>query len=77
MVCSNRIGSDQIKTLSDYQERDFGIEYGVLIKELKLITRSIWLIDKNGIIQYIELVPETSNEPNYEKALQALKKIRD
>jgi len=68
-------GSDQIKTLSDYQEREFGLKYGVLVKELKLLARSVWLLDKERIIRYVEIVPEMAQEPNYEKALQQLKKI--
>jgi thiol peroxidase len=68
-------GSKQLRTLSDYQERDFGIKYGVLIKELKLLARSVWLIDKGGSIKYKEIVPETTNEPDYDKAFESLKRI--
>lgn len=68
-------GSEQIKTLSDYQDRDFGIKYGVLVKELKLLARSVWLIDRKGVIRYIELVPEMTHEPDYDKALEALKRV--
>ncbi len=68
-------GSDQVKTLSDYQERDFGLKYGLLIKETKLLARSVWLVDKDGVIQYIQIVPEMSHEPDYEDALEALKKV--
>ncbi|MBL7074184.1 thiol peroxidase [candidate division KSB1 bacterium] len=68
-------GSEQIKTLSDYQERDFGLKYGLLVKELKLLARSVWLIDSKGVIRYIELVPEMTHEPDYDKALEALKQV--
>ena len=66
-------GSDRIRTLSDYQEREFGLKYGVLIKELKLLARSVWMIGRDGIIRYIELVDETTDEPDYEAALEALR----
>ncbi|MFN3420932.1 MAG: thiol peroxidase [Armatimonadota bacterium] len=66
---------DRIKVLSDYQERDFGLKYGVLIKELKLLARSVWIVDKDGVIRYKEIVPEVTNEPNYDAAMESLKKI--
>ncbi len=68
-------GSEQVQTLSDYQERDFGNKYGVLIKELKLLARSVWLVDKDGKVVYNEIVPETVEEPNYDAVLEAVKKI--
>lgn len=66
---------DRIKVLSDYQERDFGLKYGVLIKELKLLARSVWIIDKDGVIRYKQIVPEVTNEPDYDAAMAALKEI--
>lgn len=68
-------GSDKIKTLSDYQDWNFGLQYGLLIKETRLLARSVWIIDKKGVIQYIQMVPELPTEPNYEDAFQALKKV--
>ncbi|MCS7187382.1 MAG: thiol peroxidase [Armatimonadetes bacterium] len=66
---------DRIKVLSDYQDRDFGLKYGVLIKELKLLARSVWIVDKDGIIRYKQIVPEVTNEPDYDAAMAALKEI--
>lgn len=68
-------GVDKVITLSDYKERSFGKEYGVLIKELKLLARCIFVLDREGIIQYIQLVSEVSLEPNYEAVLDAAKKL--
>ncbi len=68
-------GVDKVVTLSDYKERSFGKEYGVLIKELKLLARCIFVLDKEGIIQYIQLVSEVSREPDYEAVLDAVKKL--
>lgn len=65
-------GVKNLETLSDYRERSFGLAYGVLIKELKLLARAVFVI-KNGQIAYLELVPEITNEPNYQAALQAAK----
>lgn len=62
-------------TLSDHRDVDFGMKYGVLIKELRLLSRTTFVIDKEGIIRYIEILPEIKSEPNYEKALEELKKV--
>ncbi|KWT91570.1 thiol peroxidase [Candidatus Magnetominusculus xianensis] len=66
-------GIDKVKTLSDYKDAEFGMAYGLLIKELRLLTRAIVIIDKSGTIKYVEVVPEVTNQPNYDKALAALK----
>jgi thiol peroxidase len=66
---------DYLTSLSDYQDRSFGQAYGVLIDELKLLSRSIFVVGKDGKIAYCEYVPEVTSEPNYEKALAALKAL--
>ena len=68
-------GIDKVKALSDHRDASFGNGYGVLISELRLLARSIFIIDKEDVIRYIEIVPELTKEPDYEKALGALKKI--
>jgi thiol peroxidase len=72
--CGNA-GIEKVKTLSDYQERTFGLNYGVLIKELKLLARSVFVIDKNDQVAYCEIVREVTAEPDYEAALAAAKKL--
>lgn len=64
-------GIDRVKTLSDYQERSFAQAYGVLIKELQLLSRSIFVVDANDLIIYIQHVAEISAEPDYAAALLA------
>ncbi|QWR77387.1 thiol peroxidase [Candidatus Magnetomonas plexicatena] len=66
-------GISAAKTLSDYKDASFGLNYGVLIKELRLLTRAIFVVDKNDVIKYIEIVPEVTNPPDYSKALAAAK----
>ncbi|AJF07284.1 thiol peroxidase [Geoalkalibacter subterraneus] len=66
---------DKVKTLSDYQERSFGENYGILIKELKLLARAVFVIDAAGKIAYREIVPEVTDEPDYDAALAAVKKL--
>lgn len=69
-------GVDRVKTLSDYQDRSFASAYGVLIKELKLLSRSIFVVDGNDVVRYVQHVGEVSEEPDYEAVLNAVKGIR-
>ena len=66
-------GIDRVTTLSDYQEHSFGLAYGVLIKELKLLSRSIFVLDGDDTIRYIQHVPEITTEPDYSAVLEAAK----
>ncbi len=68
-------GVERVKTYSDYMKAELGKAYGVLIKELRLLARCIFIIDREGTIRYIQLVKEISNEPNYEEAINTLKQI--
>ena len=68
-------GIDAVKALSDHRDASFGTAYGLLIKELRLLARAIFVIDKNDVIRYREIVPEIANQPDYDKALEAVKKI--
>jgi len=68
-------GIDKVHAYSDHRDASFGNAYGVLIKELRLLARSIFIIDKNEVIRYIEIVPELTSHPDYDKALSALKKL--
>jgi thiol peroxidase len=72
--CGNA-GIEKVKTLSDYQDRSFGENYGVLIKELKLLARAVFVIGKDGKIAYREIVKEVTSEPDYAAALSAAKKL--
>lgn len=66
-------GIKNLKTLSDHREASFGRAYGVLIEGLRLHSRAIFIIDREGIIRYVEYVPEVTQPPDYDKALAALK----
>lgn len=66
-------GIDRVVTLSDYQDRSFALAYGVLIKELKLLSRSIFVVDEANIIRYIQHVTEVTHEPDYAAVLAAVK----
>ena len=68
-------GVKAVHTYSDHQKADFGKAYGVLIKELRLLARAVFIVDKDGIVKYVQLVPEVSKEPNYDEVLIALKAL--
>ncbi len=68
-------GVENVQTLSDHKEASFGTAYRVLIKELRLLARAVFVVDKVGVVRYLELVKELTEEPNYESALKAVKKL--
>ena len=68
-------GVDRVQTISDYRDASFGTSFGVLIKALRLLARAVVLVDQEGTIQYIQLVSEITNEPDYDDIWNALKKL--
>lgn len=62
-------------TLSDYKFSSFGINYGVLIKEMNLLGRGALIIDKSGVLRYYKIVDELTTPPNYEDVLKNLEEI--
>jgi thiol peroxidase len=66
---------DRVKVLSDHRDASFAQAYGTLVKELRLESRAIFVIDRDGIIRYVEYVPEIASHPNYDAALQAVKSL--
>ncbi|MCM8775089.1 MAG: thiol peroxidase, partial [Candidatus Omnitrophica bacterium] len=67
----------QVTTLSDHRETSFGKAYGVLIKELRLLSRAIFIVGPDDRIKYVEYVQEITQEPDYAKALEALKSVAE
>jgi thiol peroxidase len=69
-------GAESIKNMragSDYQDRNFGRNWGMLIDELKLLARGVFVLDSSGKVVHAETVKEVASEPNYQAALDALK----
>ncbi|RUT63350.1 thiol peroxidase [Clostridium botulinum] len=66
-------GVDKVITLSDFKDRLVGKNYGTYIKELGLLTRAVFVIDSNNKITFAEYVPEVTNQPNFDKVLEAAK----
>ena len=68
-------GVDRVITLSDYREREFGHAYGVVIKELLLLSRAVFVVDREGVVRYVQLVVEVADEPNYGEVIDAVKSV--
>jgi thiol peroxidase len=68
-------GVKNVQTLSDYRDGAFGKSYGVLLKDLRLLARAVFVVDRNGVVRYQELVREIASEPNYEAALKAARDL--
>jgi thioredoxin-dependent peroxiredoxin len=66
-------GIENVQTLSDHRELSFGKAYGVAIEELRLLARSVFVIDRSDKITYVEYVDEVTSHPNYEAAIEAAK----
>ncbi len=67
-------GIQNVQTLSDYRYADAGNKLGVMIKELKLLARAVFVIDSNGKLAHVQLVKEVASEPDYNAVLEAVKK---
>jgi thiol peroxidase len=66
-------GVERVTTLSDHRETAFGLAYGVLVKELRLLARCLWVIDRQGVVKYVQLVREIASEPDYTPVMSAVK----
>ena len=67
-------GIDAVQTLSDHKDLSFGKAYGTVIEELRLLARSVFIVDKDDNVTYVEYVTEVTDHPNYDAALEAAKK---
>lgn len=70
-------GVKNVRTLSDYKDASFGKAFGVLIQPLRLLARTVFVVDKDGRIRYTQVVDEMTNEPDYEAALEALRQTHE
>ncbi|MRG87708.1 thiol peroxidase [Salinibacillus xinjiangensis] len=66
-------GIENVVTLSDHRDGSFGQAYGVLIQELRLLARAVFVVDENNKVTYVEYVSEATNHPDYDAALNAVK----
>ena len=68
-------GIEAVQTVSDHRDASFGEAYGVLIQELRLLARAVFVVDANDKVTYVEYVSEATNHPNYEAAIEAVKAL--
>lgn len=68
-------GIDKVITLSDHRDLDFGMKYGFVLEELRLLSRGIVILDRDNTVKYVEYVKEVTNHPDYDKALEEVKKL--
>ena len=66
---------EKVVTLSDHKDADFGKKFGVLIKDIRLLARAVFIVDAYDVVQYEEYVPEVTSHPNYERALEIVKSL--
>lgn len=66
---------DRVITLSDHRNASFGTAYGVLVKELRLLARAVFILDREFMIRYIQMVKEVTDEPDYDGVLEAVRKL--
>lgn len=69
-------GVSRVLTASDYREASFGTAYGVLINEYRLLARAVFIVDRDGILRYQQLVPEAGREPDYGSVLAAIRSLK-
>ncbi|MDD4732993.1 MAG: thiol peroxidase [Desulfovibrio sp.] len=68
-------GADNVVTLSDHRDASFGENWGVLLKELRLLARCVFVVDAQGVVRLVHLVPEVTNEPDYDVVLAAVREV--
>ncbi len=68
-------GVDRVVTLSDHRTAAFGEAYGVLIKGIRLLARAVFVVDREGVVRYVQTVGEIASEPDYDAVIAAVKKL--
>ena len=66
-------GIDRVYVLSDYRELDFGLKYGFVLENFRLLARGVVVVDRDDTVRYVEYVPEVSHEPDYEQVLHVVR----
>jgi len=69
-------GVKNVQTISDHRDASFGNAFGVLIRELRLLARAVFVVDKEGIVRYVQIVNELTNEPDYEAVLKVIREVQ-
>ena len=69
-------GVDKVVTVSDHRDASFGTAYGVLVKDVRLLARAVFVVDRGGIIRYVQLVKDTGTQPDFAPVLDAVKSLQ-
>ncbi|MDO4661586.1 MAG: thiol peroxidase [Tissierellia bacterium] len=72
--CSAK-GIDKVETVSDYKDLDFGMKYGVVMQEFRLLNRSVFVVDRDNTIKHVEYVHQNTQLPDYKKAIEKAKEL--
>jgi thiol peroxidase len=70
-------GVENVQTLSDHRDASFGNAFGVLIKELRLLARAVFVVDKEGTVRHVQIVNELTSEPDYEAVLKVVRDLTE
>ncbi len=70
-------GVENVQTLSDHRDASFGSAFGVLIKELRLLARAVFVVDEEGVVRHVQIVNELTNEPDYEAVLKVVRDLKE
>ncbi|MCL2673270.1 MAG: thiol peroxidase [Alphaproteobacteria bacterium] len=68
-------GINAVKTTSDHRELDFGTKYGLVIKDMRLLSRAVIVVDGNGIVRYAQYVQDITHTPDFDRALAAIREV--
>ena len=68
-------GVERVITVSDHRDASFGTAYGVLVKDVRLLARCVFVLDRQGVIRYVQLVKDTGTQPDYGPVLEAIKNL--
>ena len=68
-------GVEHVTTLSDHRDAAFGTAYGVLIKELRLLARAVFVLDPDGVVKHVQMVKELTDQPDYDTVMDAVRNL--
>jgi thiol peroxidase len=68
-------GIDKVITLSDHRDLSFGLNYGFVMEELRLLARGVVVLDRDNVVRYVEYVKEIGTHPDYDRVLEEVKKL--
>ncbi len=68
-------GAEQVTTLSDHRDMNFAQAYGTYLRDFRIESRAVFVIDSSGVIRYVEYVPTAGQEPNYDVVMEVVRTL--